>query len=301
MNLRHLRYFVAVAEERSFTKAADRLCIAQPPLSRQMKELEHELQVELFNRDSRPVALTDAGRVLLAEAHRVLGSVARLHDAMGRLRNGERRKFMIGFVGSTIYGPIPELIRRFRAEAPDLNVELVEMNTLQQMNALKEGRIDAGLGRLAFEDATVSRHVIEHERLMAALPLSHPGAGTDDGVSLAAVCAGTVILYPSEPRPSYADQVLGILRDYDLRPPHIKEVRELQTALGLVAAEVGVAIVPTSVQRLQRDDVVYRAIREPAVSPIFLNWRSNDTSAAIQILLRICSEMSTRDLAAAAA
>lgn len=291
MNLRHLRYFVTVAAERSFTRAAERLRIAQPPLSRQMKELESELRVRLFDRESRPVALTGAGHVLLTEAHRVLGAVAQLEETMERVRSGERRRFTIGFVGSTIYGPVPELIRRFRDAAPELDVDLAEMNTRTQIDALNEGRIDAGLGRLAFEDPAVSRRVLEYERLIAAIPLGHASALATDAVPLADLVSETLILYPNEPRPSYADQVLGIFHDYDLRPRYVREVRELQTALGLVAAAVGVAVVPASVQRLRRDDVIYRPIAETAVSPIFLSWRTSDVSSAIDVLLRIASEM----------
>lgn len=292
MDLRHLRYFVAVATERNFTRAAEKLSIAQPPLSRQIRELEEELRLRLFNRDSRPVALTDAGRLLFEHAQRVLGAVGQLDAAIQRFRLGERRHFMIGFVGSTIYGPVPGLIRRFREAAPDLDIDLTEMNTVSQMAALKDGRIDAGLGRLTFEHPAISRRVIAHERLVAAVATDHPLAARQEGVGLADLADQTLILYPSEPRPSYADQVLSIFHDYDLHPGHVREVRELQTALGLVAAEAGVSLVPASVRRLRRDDVVYLPIMEAGtVSPIILNWRANDESAAIDMLLRICAEL----------
>src|SRR5690606_20701795 len=143
-------------------------------------------------------------------------------------RSGARRKFVIGFVGSTIYGAVPSLIRRFRETAPGLDVDLVEMNTLSQLSALREGQIDVGIGRLSFDDPAIHRRVIRHERLVAALPANHPLAERESAISLRDISNDVLILYPSAPRPSYADQVLSIFKDYDLQPSGIHEVRELQ-------------------------------------------------------------------------
>jgi DNA-binding transcriptional LysR family regulator len=302
MEFRHLRYFVAVAQERNFTRAAERLGIAQPPLSRQIKDLETELGAPLFVRGARPVALTEAGRLLLEHANVVLANVAHLRTSMARLIAEERRRYVIGFVGSTIYGPVPQLIRRFREAAPDHDVDLIEMNTVTQIAALKQGRIDAGLGRLTFEDPAISRRAIEEERLVVALPRDHALAQGDAPIPLAAIAADTLILYPSEPRPSYADQVQAIFREHRLAIPHIREVRELQTALGLVAAQSGVCMVPAAVQRLQRDDIVYRNVAEAdAQSPIILSWRAADTTQATALLGRICGELAAEHAAALAA
>lgn len=291
MDLRHLRYFMTVAAERNFTRAAERLGMAQPPLSRQIRELEEELNTTLFVRNSRPVALTDAGRLLLDHAQDTLNSVDRLRQSMRRFAEGQRQRFVIGFVGSTIYGPVPAMIRSFRSLAPDLDVDLVEMNTLTQMKALNDGRIDAGIGRLVFEDAAIERLVIEREALVVALPAEQALAKETAPVSLLDLRDETLILYPSEPRPSYADQILGLFREHAAIPRSIREVRELQTALGLVAAHAGVSVVPSAIQRLRRDDVVYRPIMEPdAVSPIILSWRAADSSANIKLLLRVCAE-----------
>ena len=296
MDIRHLRYFVAVATERNFTRAADRVGVAQPSLSRQIRELEHELGLTLFARDSRPVELTPGGQLLLEHAYKVIGTVEQLRNALKRFTTGERRRFMIGFVGSTIYGLVPALIRRFRERAPDLDIDLVEMNTVTQITALKRGVIDAGLGRLTFEDPELRRRVIEQERLVVALPRGHLLSDREKPVTLAEISSDTVILYPSEPRPSFADQIMAIFRDCGFVPTITREVRELQTALGLVAAEFGVCLVPASVQRLQRDDVVYHSIAdEAAISPIILNWRASDTSPATILLLRICGELTPHE------
>ncbi len=292
MDLRHLRYFMAVANERNFTRAAERLGMAQPPLSRQIRELEEELGAPLFVRNSRPVSLTDAGRLLLDLAQDTLNSVDRLKQSMRRFTEGQRQRFVIGFVGSTIYGPVPAMIRSFRSAAPELDIELVEMNTLAQMKALTDGRIDAGIGRLVFEDTAINRLVIENEALVVALPADHLLSNDKTPVSLAELVDETMIIYPNEPRPSYADQILSLFRQYAATPVNIREVRELQTALGLVAAHAGISIVPNAIQRLRRDDVVYRRIREPdAVSPIILSWRVADHSRSIHLLRGICEEL----------
>lgn len=297
MDLRHLRYFMAVATERNFTRAAERLGMAQPPLSRQIRELEEELGTTLFLRNSRPIALTDAGRLLFDHAQDTLNTVERLKQSMRRFAEGQRQRFVIGFVGSTIYGPVPAMIRLFRARAPDLDIDLLEMNTLAQMKALGDGRIDAGIGRLVFEDAAIDRLVIEREPLVVAIPAEHPLAGDQAPVSLLNLLGDTLILYPSEPRPSYADQVLGLFRDLATVPPSIREVRELQTALGLVAAHAGISVVPHAIQRLRREDVVYRPILEPnAISPIVLSWRASDQTAANRLLREICIDLQTPSL-----
>lgn len=292
MDLRHLRYFMAVATERSFTRAAERLGVAQPPLSRQIRELEERLGLQLFDRDSRPLALTDAGRLLLDHAQRVLVSVEQLRRAMQNFATSGRRRYVIGFVGSTIFGTVPLLIRRFKESAPDLDVDLIEMSTVTQITALKEGRIDAGLGRLTFEDPAIRRSVIDRERLVAAIPVGHKLARTKSAISLAELTSDTMILYPSDPRPSYADQVLAIFHDQDLALENTREVRELQTALGLVAAHSGVCVVPVSVRRLGRDDIRYRPISDvAAVSPIILSWRAADTSDATMLLSKMSDKL----------
>lgn len=292
MDLRHLRYFIAVATERSFTRAAERLDVAQPPLSRQIRELEERFGLQLFDRDTRPIALTDAGRLLLDHAQRVLSSEEQLRRAMQNFATSGRRRYVIGFVGSTIFGTVPMLIRRFRESAPDLDVDLIEMNTVTQIAALKEGRIDAGLGRLTFEDPAIRRTVIDRERLVAALPVGHKLARGTGSISLAELVSETILLYPSVPRPSYADQVMALFHDRDLELASTREVRELQTALGLVAAQAGVCLVPASLRRLGRDDIRYRAIKDrSAVSPIILSWRAADTSQATALLSKITEKL----------
>jgi LysR family transcriptional regulator, benzoate and cis,cis-muconate-responsive activator of ben and cat genes len=291
MEIRHLRYFVTVARERNFTRAAEKLHIAQPPLSRQIQQLEEEIGTVLFDRDSRPLRLTEAGRLFFEHATQVLERFDDLRTMMRRFLEAERPRFVIGFVASTIYAALPNLIRRFRAETPGLDISLVEMVSLEQISALKDGRIDVGFGRIRLDDPALRRDVLREERLVVALPLSHPFLEREGPLSFAELAGEPLILYPRVPRPSYADQVISIFRDRGLEPNIAHEARELQTAIGLVAAEVGICIVPTSVQRLRRDDVIYRELAEQNItSPIIMSRRANDRSRELAVMSRVIIE-----------
>lgn len=292
MELRHLRYFVAVARERSFTRAAAALAIAQPPLSRQIQDLEAELGVVLVERACRPLQLTEAGRVLHEQAVQVLERVDELRAVVGRLRHAARDVFGVGFVASTLYGRLPEVIRAYRAARPGVALTLLELTTLEQVAALKEGRIDVGFGRIPLDDPAIAQTLLRNERLVAALPPGHPALERDGPLALADLVGGGIIVYPKAPRPSYADQVLALLRDRGLRPAVVHEVRELQTALGLVAAEVGVCLVPAAVERLRRDNVRYRPLAETGlVSPVFMTVRRGEASPETALVLDLVRAM----------
>ena len=289
---RQLRYFVTVARERNFTRAAEKLRIAQPPLSRQIQQLEEELGVALFDRATRPLALTDAGRLLFEQAVHVLDRMSEMTAMIRRLVEADKPHFAIGFVPSTLYGYLPEVIRRYRAARPGVELTLVELTTIEQITALKEDRIDVGFGRIQFDDPAIQRTILRNEKLCVALPSGHPLTARKSPLGLGDLAAYPLIIYPKAPRPSYADQVLALLRDRGLKPPAVYEVRELQTALGLVAAENGICVVPAGVQQLRRNNVVYFPINEPgAVSPVIMSTRKGDKSPEIAFVLRLIKEM----------
>lgn len=292
MDSRQLRYFATVARERNFTRAAEALHIAQPPLSRAIAQLEEEFGLALFDRASRPLALTDAGKVLFEQAIQVLDRMDEISAVAARLRGAEQTRLRIGFVASTLYGYLPEVVRRYREVRPQVELILLEMTTIEQLAALKEGRIDIGIGRIAFTDHAIERTLLRNEILSVALPIAHPLSARTGTLRLAELADDTLVIYPRQPRPSYADQVLAVFRERDVRPRAIQEVRELQTALGLVAAAAGFCIVPASVERLRRDNVVYRRLDEPsAVSPIIMSTRKGDPSSEIRLVLRLIKDM----------
>ena len=166
------------------------------------------------------------------------------------------------------------------------------MTSLEQIAALKEGRIDVGFGRIPLDDPAIERQLLRNEKLIAAVPVNHAVLGRRRPVRLADLATEPLIVYPKAPRPSYADQVLALYRDRGLKPPGLYEVRELQTALGLVAAGAGVCLVPASVERLRRDDVAYWPLdQEQAVSPIIMSSRKGDRSPEIALILKLIRQI----------
>jgi LysR family transcriptional regulator, benzoate and cis,cis-muconate-responsive activator of ben and cat genes len=291
MDLRQMRYFVAVARERNFTRAAQILNIAQPPLSRQIQLLEEELGVVLLLRKSRPVKLTEAGRLFYEQSLQVLGRVDQMKAATQRVGLNQNCVLSIGFVASTLYGGLPLLVRRLRQCAPELDVRLIEILSTPQLPALKEGRIDVGFGRLRHSDPNIVSTVLHDERLVVAVPLDTRLAEETGPLSLAMLTGQNLIVYPKEPRPSYADHVLTLLQQEEVRPAEVQEVREIQTALGLVAAAAGICIIPASARQM-RSDVQYRAIKDPrATSPVILNHRVGDTSRPLELIKQLIQDM----------
>ena len=290
MELRHLRYFAMVAAEGSFSRAAEKLHIAQPPLSRQIQLLEEELGTRLLDR-GRPLTLTEPGRYFYEQVRQVLTRVDEIKAMTRRIAKGTVTQFSIGFVASTLYEALPELIRRFRITVPNIEVALHEMITVEQTAALKDGRIDVGFGRLRFDDEGITRKIIRRELLVAAVPCGHRLQDERGTLKLAQLECEPLIVYPRAPRPSFADQVLAFYRDQGLAPHVAFEVRELQTALGLVAAGAGITLVPASVRRLGRDDIAFIDLDEPdLISPIIMSYRTNDASPMLAQLLTLIRE-----------
>lgn len=292
MELRQLKYFVAVARERNFTRAAQTLNIAQPPLSRQIQQLEQEAGALLIERGTRPVRLTEAGRLFYEQAVQILDRTEQMLVMTRRLGASAQTRVTIGFVASTLYGYLPEVIRRYRAARPEVELALSEMTSLEQMVALKEGRIDVGFGRIAFEDPALERRLLRNEKMIAAVPASLSGPQSGAIITLAELAQFALVIYPQSPRPSYADQVLKLFRDRQLRLGLVHEVREMQTALGLVAAESGVSLVPACVEKLKRDNVRYLPIDAPdALSPIIMSTRRDTPAPEAAVMLKIVKAM----------
>lgn len=286
MELRHLRYFEALASTLNFTRAAEKLHIAQPPLSRQIQQLEDELGVILVDRSARPLTLTRAGSFFFEQSVQILARIKELSHATRRLGAGQRRWIGVGFVPSMLYGELPNVLRHFMDEHPELDVVLTELTSLQQAEALQAGRIDVGFGRVAIEMEGLVNTVIEEEPLVAVLAANSP-LSKAKAISIETLSQQTVILYPAQPRPSFADHVAAQFRSHGCPISRVFETNGLQTAIGLVAAGVGVSLVPRSVERLQRDDITYRPISNAGiVSPMLMTTRVSDASVD---LINLCT------------
>jgi LysR family transcriptional regulator, benzoate and cis,cis-muconate-responsive activator of ben and cat genes len=287
MELKQLRYFSAVCEAKSFVHAAERINMAQPPLSRAIQNLEQEIGVTLIDRTVRPLELTEAGRFLYEQGQRLLQRADEIKQATRALGKTRRQFFNIGFVGSTLYGFLPSIIRRFKVDFPDVEVGLSEMITLQQQEALLARRIDVGFGRLELGvHPDIERRPIYNEPLVLAVPKEHDLRNAST-VWLEQVAKEPFILYPSKPRPSYADQVLDLFSRHKLKPKVVLEANEIQTALGLVAANIGVTLVPQSVSRLRLGDVVFLSLADSEIlSPVIMGFRRDNETDLLRAIIR---------------
>lgn len=290
MELRHLRYFVAVAEELHFGRAAERVHIAQPPLSQQIRHLEEELGVELFERNSRNVRLTSAGTAFLPEARKVLESVAAAAEAARRASLGESGLLSIGFVRSATYEFLPRAIRTFSGRFPDVALNLVEMTSSDQVQAVQQRRIHMGLVRPPIDTRDLQRVVVTRERLMIALPRNHPLAPRK-ALQLKELAGEHFILFPRYPRPSWADYIITLCREAGFEPQTGPMTIEVLTGISLVGAGLGVAVVPASVQNLYPEDVVYREFRAPRpMTQLIAIHRREETAPTLRNFLSLHRE-----------
>nr|WP_297078182.1 LysR family transcriptional regulator [Thermoleptolyngbya sp. M55_K2018_002] len=291
IELRHLRYFITVAEELHFGRAAARLHMAQPPLSQQIRQLEGELGFQLFYRTKRSVQLTEAGAVFLAECRRIMQQLDQAVQLGQQVSRGERGQLVIGFVSSAAYSVLPTLLRGFRAAAPDVSLELHELTTDQQVQWLRDRRMDVGLVRPPVNEPDFCLMPLCEEPLVVALPQQHPLA-QQPSVSLKDLAGKPFILFPRPLAPGLYDQIISLCQQGGFSPAIVQEAIQMQTIISLVAAEIGVAIVPLSLQNLQRTGVVYRELQEPTPkAAIALLTRQPDPSPTVQRFLAIAQKI----------
>jgi DNA-binding transcriptional LysR family regulator len=303
VELRHLRYFVAVAEELHFSRAAARVRIAQPALSQQIRRLEQELGAALFNRTKRHVELTPAGRALLEEGRRVLAQAERAVRTAQRAARGEIGPLAIGFVPSADLDILPRVLRVWHATFPDVEIALHSLLPAAQVEALRDGRIHIGFVRLPIEETGLVVERIQREPLLTVLPHEHPLARAER-VRLADLARETMILFPRDIAPGYYDIFVGACRRAGFTP-RILHPGSMQTNLALVAAGLGVSLMPASIQTLRRDGVVYRPLAPPVpYVEMAVAYRRDDRSAVLppflEILHRAARSQRPRRLAGAA-
>jgi DNA-binding transcriptional LysR family regulator len=276
MELRHLRYFVAVGDALNFGRAALALHIAQPPLSRAIRALEDELGTTLFYRGSRGVTPTRAGAALLPEARRLLRDAEALRDNARSYAAGEAGTLAIGFVSTAAYNVLPRLVPKFRARRPGVRLALRETTTDVQMPALLAGEIDVGFLIATAVPATLAYAALHREPLIAALPARRRWPSR---LPLRLLAREPFILFPREVAPELHDAIVALCRRAGFAPKIGQEAIQMQTIVSLVAGGMGVSLVPASLEHLRRDGVVYRRLaeRSPSVE-IGLAWRASDDS-----------------------
>ena len=282
MELRQLRYFVAVAEERHFGLAAQRLHMSQPPLSMQIKALERELGIGLLERTSRRVALTDAGRAFLERARTILGAVEEAREVAWGAEQGTQGRLEVGFISSATLSLLPPSIRLFRERFGGVELELKELTSAQQIDALYEGEIRVGLVRLPLRAPGIRFEPVLEERLVVAVPSGHVLEGLER-VSLEAIVDLPLIFFTRHLVPGFHAQIVELFQRVGAFPKVAQHAVHLQTIVGLVASGVGIAILPGSAERLSREGVVYRVLDVPdATSWMGLAWVEGDESNLVK-------------------
>jgi DNA-binding transcriptional LysR family regulator len=295
MNLRHLQFFVVLAEELNFSRAAERLHVAQPALSQQIRTLEERLGTQLIDRGSRPLRLTEAGTYLAIEARQILESFEHATLGARQIGLGKRGWLGIGFTRSAMYSVLPPALKAFHRAWPDVELKLFEMLTEEQADALHDGRIHVGIGRQVQDMAGCTTQALLHEPLMAVLAADHPLAAAPR-VQVTELADSPLILYPQQPAAFFSRFVEGLYRDAGLAPVVAHRADEIQTAIALVAAGLGVTYVGASVARLGRPDVVYKPLGGAAASQLTTlsaTYRSDDGSAHLRAFLDILLALRT--------
>ena len=259
MELRQLREFLTLCEERNFRRAAERLHMAQPPLTRQIRALEDELGAPLFVRTSKGVDLTEAGLALLAEVPKLLELAERAKERTQLAGKGLIGKLDVGVFGSGVLDVIPRLLARFHAERPEVVLELHHLNKAQQMEALRERRITVGFNRLFPPDPELAIEIVLRERLMVALPKDHALARQSE-VTLRDMDNEPLILYPHSPLPGLAQQVASAYHREGARMNVVQTVDDVLTSIALVAGGFGMSVCTQSTASLQLPGVVYRLL-----------------------------------------
>ncbi|MBP9201204.1 MAG: LysR family transcriptional regulator [Gemmatimonadales bacterium] len=287
LELRHLRYFVAVAEELHFGRAARRLGIAQPPLSQQIQRLEQVVGVRLFERTSRRVQLTDGGATLLVEARRVLAAATEAFEATRRAGRGELGELRVAFAATVMFLALPEVIREFRGRYPGVHLDLREMPTGPQLAGIKAGEIDIGFVREPRPDPELEIVTVMREPLRIAVNKSHPLAARPT-IAVRHLAEEPFVLFPEELAPGLYAQVLGLCRAAGFTPRVVEESRELYTSVSLVEAGIGVSILPASVEKLGWRGVRYRPIPSAsAETRIAAAWRKDRARPVVQAFMQV--------------
>ena len=281
MELRHVRYFVAVAEHLSFARAARALHISQPPLSRQIRALEGELGTPLLTRTKRTVALTPAGAALLPEARRLLRDADALKAGARAHAAGEVGTLALGFIGMAAYNVLPGVLPEFHRLHPGVRLALREATSDVLLVALRQGEIDVALVLPPADDPTLEYATLYRDALVAALPASRRELRGRGPLRLASLAAEPFILFPRAVGTSLYDQIVGLCRRAGFSPRVAQEAIQMQTIVSLVAAGMGVALVPASLQNMRRAGVVYRTVAaRSARAEVGVVWRRSEESPA---------------------
>ena len=281
MELRDLRYFVAVAQHRNVSRAAESLHVSQPALSEQIRKLEEELGAPLFERTSRGVVLTDAGEAFLPHARAVLAEADIAADSVRMVAHGIAGTLTVGFIDSAALGILPPLIRRFTSRYPQVKLNLRELGTRAQLEELEAGTIDVGIVRGPIWNAGLTGRAIAMESLVVALPSNHEVAREDE-VRMADLRDEEFITYPADRGAGLFEETMRLCHEAGFEPHIVQEANEITTICALAGAGLGIAIVPASVSAIAASGVVYRPIDPRVELERWAVWRDGALPGALE-------------------
>ncbi|RWR03577.1 LysR family transcriptional regulator [[Pantoea] beijingensis] len=282
IELRHLRYFIAVAEERHFGRAAQRLNISQPPLSQQIQILEQHIGARLLARTNRSVALTAAGQQFLIDARQIMLHVEQAANKAARLHMGDEGELRVGFTSSAPFiAAVSDAIFVFRQRYPEVHLQMQELNTRQQLEPLNAGRLDLGVMRNTPLPETLDHQLMLREKLYAIVHKAHPLAN-QQSISVTALATEPFIFFDPQVGTALYTEILGLLHRYAIQPYITQEAGEAMTILGLVSTGLGVSILPASFRRVHLTDVAWIPLQEPdALSEVWLVWSKRSEHSAL--------------------
>lgn len=290
MELRHLIYFITVAEELHFGRAAERLQMTQPPLSKQIQQLEDEIGVKLFKRNKRHVELTTAGKIFLTEAKEVLDRLDQAVDTAQRAQRGEFGRLVIGFVGSATYDILPQFVREYRRRFPHVSVVFHELSTPAQINALLDRQIDIGLLHPPVASTLIETTPVKLGHAALSLPKHHPLAKKKK-IPIEDLRNMSFIVVSRDIWPGLYDEFLSLFQHTDFSPKIIQETTEYQMVVGLVSAGIGIGVVPATAEKLFNLDVVYREIAEyPLHAVLSMAWLKTNENPAVQQFVALAEQ-----------
>lgn len=291
MELRHLRYFCAVAKELNIGRAAATLHISQPPLTRQIQQLEDELGAQLFKRSVKGMELTDAGRTLYADAKNILALAELATERTRRAAQGLIGRLDVGIFGSGVFDVVPRVLLRFRQAFPDVKVVLHTLDKAEQVEALRERRITIGFNRVVPKFPGIGSRVVMWEKLVVGLHETNPLAGRKT-LSLRDLADQAFVLFPSVARPNFSDFIINQCQKHGFTPRVEQVVGDAVTGVALVASGFGSCVVPESVMAFQASGVVYLPLEEspPIMLDVSCLYREDDDSVVLRALLQIIAE-----------
>lgn len=296
VELRHLRYFVAVAEERNLSRAALRLHVSQPPLTRQMRQLEELVRARLFERTSRGVQLTQAGMLFLDDARNILDMAERAAERAHSAHVGQIGRLDVAVFGSVMFDRLPRLLAAFRNAHPGVELVFHTMNKGDQIEALRQGRIHAGFSRLTSDHPEMGCATLQHERLLVALPEDHALVARRQ-VRVRDLDGVPIVLFASGPRPNFTDVVFSLFEREGMRPTLGQAVEDTVTGISLVAAGFGACLVPESASYVKVPGVTFRPLSPSSSRLLDVNcvYRLSDRSPVTLAFVRMVREFGKRE------